>query len=297
MAAQIALVRGSEYLRLATTLLQRMRLALPFGGIWEAADVQWWSRRQRATDADGQVFWLAAGEPVAAVIRTEFGPSVQCDVLVGRGGDRGVVWAEALRQADATTEFPIRDDDLAALAAVTGAGYQPYGSPGVVASWLSAAERPPVPPLAGGFRLRSRAEMPDRAHPLAIRNDPGVAERLHRCSLYRPELDLMVQAPGGQVAGYGLFWADPVTGVGLVEPMRTEDAFQRRGIAGHLLATGLERLAQLGCQQLKVSSDIPLYLRAGFRPIASATATVYSLRAGPDVELRARVVIARCSGR
>jgi predicted N-acetyltransferase YhbS len=65
--------------------------------------------------------------------------------------------------------------------------------------------------------------------------------------------------------------------------MRTEDAFQRRGIASHLLASGLERLAQLGCRQLKVSSDIPLYLRAGFRPIASATATVYSLRAGPDV--------------
>jgi len=28
-------------------------------------------------------------------------------------------------------------------------------------------------------------------------------------------------APGGEIAGYGLFWADPVTGVGLVEPMMT----------------------------------------------------------------------------
>jgi GNAT superfamily N-acetyltransferase len=278
MTAQIAVVRGSEYLRLATTLLQRMRVAWPSGGIWEAADVQWWSRRHRSTDADGQVFWLADGEPVAAVIRTDFGLSVQCDVLVGRASDRDLVWAEALRQADAATEFPVRDDDASAIAALTGAGYRADGSAGVVASWLPAADRPPVPPLAGGFRLRSRAETPDRAHPLATRNSPGVAEHLRRCSLYRPELDLMVEAVDGQVAGYGLFWADPVTGVGLVEPMRTEDAFQRRGIASHLLAVGLKRLAQLGCQRLKVSSDIPLYLRAGFRPSPSATATVYSRR-------------------
>jgi predicted N-acetyltransferase YhbS len=153
----------------------------------------------------------------------------------------------------------------------------------VIATWLPAGERPPVSPLADGFRLLSRAERPDRVHPLAGRNGPGVAERLQRCSLYRPELDLMVQAPDGQVAGYGLFWADPVTGVGLVEPMRTEDVFQRRGVASHVLTSGLERLAQLGCQRLKVSNDIPLYLRAGFRPMASAKATVYSLPAGSPV--------------
>lgn len=283
MTPQIAVVRGREYLRLATTLLQRVRLASPCGGIWEAADIQWWSRQERSTDADGQVFWLADGEPVAAVIRTDFGLSVQCDVLVTGGGDRDVVWAEALRHADAATEFPVRDDDAPGIAALTGAGYRRDASPGVVASWLPAVERPPVPPLAGGFRLWSRAERPDRKHPLARRNGPGVAERLLRCSLYQPELDLMVQAPDGQVAGYGLFWADPVTGVGLVEPMRTEDAFQRRGVAGHLLATGLERLTQLGCRRLKVSSVISLYQRAGFEPMASASATVYSRGASSGV--------------
>jgi predicted N-acetyltransferase YhbS len=86
----------------------------------------------------------------------------------------------------------------------------------------------------------------------------------------------MVEAPGGQVAGYGLFWADPVTGVGLVEPMRTEDGHQGRGIASHVLAAGLERLAARGCQRLKVSNDLGLYLRAGFRPLPAATAAVYT---------------------
>jgi len=132
-------------------------------------------------------------------------------------------------------------------------------------------------------RLLSRADAGDRPHPLTARNGAAVADRLRDCSLYRPELDLMVQVPDGQVAGSGLFWADTVTGVGLVEPMRTEDAFQRRGIASHLLAAGLAKLAQRGCERLKVSSDLPLYLRAGFRPDASAAATVYrAAHAGVD---------------
>ena len=92
----------------------------------------------------------------------------------------------------------------------------------------------------------------------------------------------MVEAPDGQVAGYGLFWADPVTGVGLVEPMRTEQAHQRRGIASHILATGLDRLAARACRRLKVSNDIPLYLRAGFRPLRTATAAVYTRQPDRD---------------
>jgi hypothetical protein len=52
------LVSGARYLQLATALLQRMRLLSPAGGIWEAADVQWWSRQERPSDRHGQLFWL-----------------------------------------------------------------------------------------------------------------------------------------------------------------------------------------------------------------------------------------------
>jgi hypothetical protein len=71
-------VTGLPYFRLATTLLQRMRRATPAGGItsaggiWEAADIQWWWRQERASDRDGHLFWLDEdGEPLAAVIRTD----------------------------------------------------------------------------------------------------------------------------------------------------------------------------------------------------------------------------------
>jgi predicted N-acetyltransferase YhbS len=280
-------VTGRAYLRLATTLLQRMRTSSPVGGIWEAADLQWWSRQERPTDRRGQLFWLDQhGEPLAAVILTDWGDSVQCDVLVlpGDHDHARAVWPDALgRVADLTArtaEFVVRADDAAGIAALTSAGYRPTGEPGVVSSWLAAARRPPIPALAAGYRLESRADAPDRPHPMAARNGAGVAARLARCSLYRPELDLAVEAPDGQIAGYGLFWADPVTGVGLVEPMRTEEAHQGRGIASHVLSAGLERLAARGCERLKVSNDLGLYLRAGFEPLDTAAAVIYAWSAG-----------------
>ena len=207
MTSRASVVYGPEYLGLATTLLEHIRLACPTGGIWEAADVQWWSRAERVTDAGGQLFWPADGEPVAAVVRTSFGANVQCDVHVGPCADAQGVWAEALRwacnldQPGAATELPVRDDDAIGIAAVTAAGFRPDSSGGVVASWLPAASRPPIPPLPAGFRLLSSADAPGEPHPMVARIGPDVGERLRRRS--------------------------------------------GRGIASHLLASGLERLAQV----------------------------------------------------
>ena len=93
---------GAEALRLATMLLQRMRQTRPAGTIWEAADVQWWSRQERPTDRDGQLFWLdERGEPVAAVLATDFGHSVQHDVLTvlkDHSGQR-LAWRTAIARA------------------------------------------------------------------------------------------------------------------------------------------------------------------------------------------------------
>jgi GNAT superfamily N-acetyltransferase len=276
---------GARYLQLATTLLQRMRLACPVGGVWEAADVQWWSRLDNPAGRRGQLFWLdARGEPLAAVILTSFRQSVQCDVLVlpDDPGDAAAIWQAALRRVDELgaedAGFTVRPDDAVGVAELVSAGFEPSAEAGIVASWLEAIRRPQPPPLAPGYRLLSRAEAAGRPHPLAVRNGPEVEQRLWQCSLYRPELDLMAEAPDGTVAGYGLFWADPVTRVGLVEPLRTEDAHERRGIASHVLGAGLDRLAALGCDRLKVSSDRSLYLRAGFQPLATASAAMYARR-------------------
>jgi predicted N-acetyltransferase YhbS len=277
MRARAEVTGGDRDLAVATALLQRMRLADPVAGAWEAADVQWWARCERPTDAYGQLHWLdQRGDPVAAVLLTDFFSAVQCDVLV-LGTNAGLAieaWETAISRMAAlgvtTAEVIARPDDAAAAALLPAAGFSPDDAGGIVGSWLPAGRRPQVPPLPPGYRLLSRATAGGRPHPAAPRNGPDLAERLARCSLYRPDLDLMVESPDGQVAGYGLFWADPVTKVGLVEPMRTEDEHQGRGIASHVLASGLDLLARNGCERLKVSNDIGLYLRAGFVPSLAA---------------------------
>jgi ribosomal protein S18 acetylase RimI-like enzyme len=71
-----------------------------------------------------------------------------------------------------------------------------------------------------------------------------------------------------------------VTKVGLLEPMRVDDEYQRRGLARAMLTAGLDRLAQRGATRLKVgySTEIAgaLYTASGFR--LAATTTWYRAR-------------------
>ena len=60
---------------------------------------------------------------------------------------------------------------------------------------------------------------------MTARNGEQVERRLGQTSLYDPTLDLAVVNDEGTVAGYALFWHDPLTGVGLLEPMRVEEEF------------------------------------------------------------------------
>jgi GNAT superfamily N-acetyltransferase len=159
-------------------------------------------------------------------------------------------------------------DDGVAAAEAARAGFTEVAETYEV-SWLDAADRPPPRALPDGYELVSRAE-PAGSHPMARRNGAEVERRLRQCSLYDPGLDLAVRAPDGTIAAYALFWPDRRTGVGLVEPVRVEDAHAGRGVAGALLRAGLDLLAARGCGRLKVSHETGneaarrLYHGAGF---------------------------------
>jgi GNAT superfamily N-acetyltransferase len=269
---------GLEYLQLVTALLQRARRSNPTGGLWEAADLQWWWRRDQHQDPAHQTFWLDHDVPIAAVVLTDWGGRWACDLLSADHDLSGVVdtvWPRALGQidalADATVEMTVRDDDPALVDLVTRAGFEATDELDVTA-WMPAADRAGPTPLADEFELVARSDVATLPHHMIPRNGEQVGARLSECSLYDSALDLVVYASNGDVAAYGLFWADPVTGVGLVEPMRTEAAYQGLGLARHVLATGLDRLAARGCSRLKVSylpgneAARRLYLGVGFRP-------------------------------
>ena len=277
MAIREVRASGLEYLALATELLRRARSIDPQAGLWEAADLQWWWRMPRRSDAIDQRFWLDEHGPVAGVVLTDWGRAWGCDPIVVPGVSLVPFWARAL-EAIATLELEAvevlaRDDDLELLDLLEGSGFLADDACSGI-TWMNAPDRHvPAPPPAG-FTLVDRAQAPERPHPMARRNGEEVEARLRQCSLYDPALDLSVEAPDGGYAGYALFWFDPVTEVGLVEPMRTEDAYQRRGLARALLTEGLDRLAERGARRLKVGYGTEaaraLYVGAGFQPATTS---------------------------
>jgi predicted N-acetyltransferase YhbS len=267
---------GRARLEAVSTLLQRRRIEHPTAGNFEAADLQWWWRKPRPSDDRPQPCWFDAEGPVAAVTATQWSDGFGVDVHVLPSlADEDVahVWAAAvdLAAGEAQVFSWCADDDPLGASLLAGHGWLVVED-NDVSGWMDAADAPSVAPLADGYRLHSRADRPDGPHPFVARNGPDVEDRLRQTALYRPDLDLVVVTEAEECAGYALCWYDPVTRVGLVEPMRTEDSHQRRGLARHLLTSGLRRLVDLGAERIRISweDDNPassaLYPDVGFVP-------------------------------
>jgi predicted N-acetyltransferase YhbS len=87
------------------------------------------------------------------------------------------------------------------------------------------------------------------------RSGEHIADRLAMCSLYNPAADLAIKADDSTVATYLLYWFDPVTRVGLVEPMHVGNAFQRQSLARAMVMEGVRRLVEHGAKRVKVSYE------------------------------------------
>ena len=122
----------------------------------------------------------------------------------------------------------------------------------------------------------------------AERNHTDPEPRLRETSLYRSDLDLVVFDSDDNVAAYGSFWHDPESATGLVEPMRTENAHQQRGLARHVLTTGIDLLADAGAYRIKLvfepdnAASKHLYLSVGFEPDRQTDMFVRRTSAGPS---------------
>jgi predicted N-acetyltransferase YhbS len=268
---------GLERLAAVSELLQRIRLTEPRGGVWEAADLQWWWRRPRASDEIAlPVRFDDTDQPVAAAVLTEWPHAWWLDLIRLPGLPltldelAGPAWAHLARRAGSPViEALVPAGDVALGAWFAGRGFA--AAEESWSGWQAAADRPAVKALPSGYQLVDRAVRGVAAapgHPMIARNGPDVEARLRQTTLYDPRLDLAVLAPDGSVAGYALFWHDPVTDVGLVEPVRVEDEHAGRGIGYAMISAGLDRLASAGATTLKIGWESArageLYTRLGF---------------------------------
>jgi GNAT superfamily N-acetyltransferase len=268
---------GQAALSTLTELLHRVRLAHPTWCPLEAADLHWWWRLDARADRADCTVWHDDHGPCAAVFASRLRDTVLADIVRLPGAPISSAMldvARALRQrhAAAPVQWACPDDDALLDASLRSIGATPIDE-AMVELWLptAAAAHFDLPP---SYRLERRSEQtPGTPHHLVARNGSEVAQRLHEAPLYREDLDLLVRAIDSTVAGYALVWADPVTGVGLVEPVRVEQAHGGLGLARALVAAGVRLLAEAGCTRAKIAhrADNPAagraYRSVGFTPV------------------------------
>lgn len=269
---------GMRYLGEVTTLLQRVRAAHPTAGVYEAADFQWWWRKPRSTDVLPQLFWFDDdGRPAAAVIATDWGDAIGLDPIVLPNAtpdwirhvlERGL--AHANESGLDGVDFVIDRADEFMAAVLAGHGFTKVQDE-AVDSWLASDARPAISPLHSDYRLATRLDMPSAPHAKGVRDGSEFQERLLQTSLYRLDLDLVVLDREDRGAAFGVFWFDPDTATGLVEPLRTEDEHQRRGLARHVLTNGINLLFDAGVDRIKIAWEPDnvaantLYASVGFK--------------------------------
>ena len=277
---------GLDYLDAMTKLLQRVRREHPTHGSYEAAEIQWWWGVHRSTDDLGQLFWFDdLGRPEAAVIVTDFGdgssalyeePTLVVIVMpdatsefVGHVVERG--FAHVAEFGIHAVELEVDRTDETTRNVLFGRGFTVQGD-GMVECWLDAADRPQISSPRGEYRLVSRRDTMHLPHHMARPERPDIEQRLLQTSLYRSDLDLLVVDQDDNVAAYGLFWFDPETATGVVEPMRTHDEHRRQGLGRHILTSGIDLLASAGADRIKICFQTrnpasgPLYRSVGFEP-------------------------------
>jgi ribosomal protein S18 acetylase RimI-like enzyme len=102
---------------------------------------------------------------------------------------------------------------------------------------------------------------------------PESYARLQRAWPYRPDLDHVVTAPGGDFAAFCLCWLDDSNAAGLLEPVGTHPDHRRLGLASAVCLAGLRSLREAGASRAVVlssggSSATGLYEKIGMPVVA-----------------------------
>ena len=263
---------------------KRIAGAHALDGLWEPGDAQWWWSTCPTTDWPPVAVALDDGDaPVIASLLVRGRDAWTCEVAWLRRHDRGSrkvvammagAAVEQARTARCALHFLVHERDEWLSRCLEGLGLS-YDNDATIVQYVAALRGEPAAAAVpfGYIVTDDTARVAGVAHPLARRNGAQIAERLASCAHYRRDLDLRVVDDGGAVAAYCLVWFDADRGVAMLEPVRTEDAHQRRGLARVLTQEGLRRAHAAGAAWMKVGAHASnaaackLYESCGFTPV------------------------------
>lgn len=213
---------------------------------------------------------------------------------VWRDGDKIIAWARGDGELLVDPAYPAAADDAVAylggvpvevldaethvIAALERAGYVrddgPYHSV-YMSRTLDDLPEPVVPP---GFTVHPATDVELRVdahraawHPSKV--TVASYKQVMAAWPYRRDLDWVVEAPDGRYAAYCLIWLDETNAVGELEPVGTDPAYRRQGLATAACLAALHRLRDLGAREAVVypvanhpNGAIHLYEHLGFTP-------------------------------
>ncbi|RII91815.1 GNAT family N-acetyltransferase [Clavibacter californiensis] len=264
----------------------------PGGFAWEASTGQLPERIAVVRDDAGAVIGWAAYSADDA--RVECAP-----------GDDGTTDLLAAWLLDAAGDAPVSiavhrsQDRLRGILAARGFVDEAIPLAGLRHAARDTGARPPA-----GYRIRPVAEGEEQAKVDAHRRawkpvelpftdgsgegiDPDAESRfdadgyaaMQTAAVYRRELDLVVEAPDGTLAGTCTAWLDPATGWAELEPLGIVPAHRRLGLAQTLALDVCRRVGELGGHDVFINaSPLPhyrapwdAYVAAGFAPMERGT--------------------------
>jgi ribosomal protein S18 acetylase RimI-like enzyme len=272
---------GIEDLSIAGALMSAAwRADGPHVGATPAA-IEWWYALTHPDPLGAHLrLWFDGSRPVAWSWHEP--PEVESHVWTGdRARDRTVFAAiidTVLAEAGAGEVGAFAaDDDQGSIEVLRERGF--VGAGRRLSQWQHRGTgRPLSAPLPDGYRIRGLAGPEEFDARVALHRAAFATSRLtlekYRRLLsvphYRPEDDLVVEAPDGSLAAFALSWFDADGLVGELEPVGTHPHHQRRGLSRAVVTAAVERLHARGARVVQAYSDLAeaaaegLYADVGF---------------------------------
>lgn len=263
----------------------------PGGFAWEASSGQLPGRIAVVRNAGEVIGWAGYSEDDARI---------ECAPLDDMTTDQLTTWLlEAAGVAPVSVAVHAGQDRLRAT--LTDRGFEDEAVPlaGLHHTAEDTGARPPA-----GYRIRSLDKGEEalrlQAHRTAWKPtnlpladdvlstiDPNAESRMDAEKFaimqttwpYERDLDLIIEAPDGSIAGSCTVWLDPVSGWAELEPLGVVPAHRGRGLAQTLALDVCRRVAERGGHDVFInSSPLPYYrapwdayVKAGFTPMNRGT--------------------------